>query len=111
LLASKKNPFSDSIRFSDIDFGCNQSSDVRIRIKIPGSISIESLPGNASIQKQDSAISFERNIVVDKGYLMIHDSFILKNAVFIKEDYHDLKVFFDRFYALFNEEILLKKKI
>ncbi|HMH21794.1 MAG TPA: DUF3857 domain-containing protein [Puia sp.] len=105
-----KNPFIDTLRFSDIDFGCNQSSDVQLRIKIPANLSVESLPGNVALYKQDSSILFERKIFMDNGYLTIHNFFILKNAVFIKEDYHDLKAFFDKFYGLFNEEILLKKK-
>jgi hypothetical protein len=108
--AFEKNPFKDSLRFTDIDFGCNQSFHARLRIKIPGIISIESMPADISLQKQDSSIFFGRKIRSDGGFVVIDNSFILKNAVFIKEDYPALKAFFDKFYALLNEEIVLKKK-
>jgi hypothetical protein len=105
-----KNPFKDTTRFSDIDFGCNQSYDVRIRIKMPNNFSIEDLPKDISIQKEDSNVLFERTINKQSNSLVIHDSFILKSAIFPKDDYSSLKSFFDKVYVLINEEILLKKK-
>jgi hypothetical protein len=108
--AFKKNPFKDTARFSDIDFGSNQSIDVEARIQIPKNFIVESLPKDISIQKKDSAIAFERKIVLDGGTLLVHHFFVVKNTVFIKEEYRDLKSFFDRFYALLGEDILLKRK-
>ena len=105
-----KNPFKDTARFSDIDFGCNQSYDILMRIKVPNNFSIEDLPKDVSIQKEDSSALFERSISKQSNnLLLIHDSFILKNAIFPKEDYPALKSFFDKVYTLINEEILLKK--
>lgn len=105
----RKNPFKDSERFSDIDFGCNQSFDVRIDIKVPIGISVESIPENISFSKLDSNILFERKISVENSTLTIHSLFVLKNAVFNKGDYPDLKSFFDKFYSSLSEEILFKK--
>jgi hypothetical protein len=106
----KKNPFTDSVRFSEIDFGCNQSMDARISIRLPKNISVESLPKDISIWKDDSTILFERKISADNGYLLINNSFILRHAVFIREEYPSIKSFFDKFYGLLNEEIILKKR-
>jgi hypothetical protein len=105
----KKNPFRDSVRYSDIDFGCNQSINIRMRVKVARNFSVEGLPGGISIQKQDSTISFKRNVFMEGNYLVIENSFLLKNAIFIKEDYASVKSFFDRFYTIQNEDILLKK--
>jgi hypothetical protein len=104
-----KNPFNDSVRYSDIDFGCSQSVDIRMRIKVAGNFLAEDLPGVISIQKQDSTISFKRNVFLEGNYLVIENAFLLKNAIFIKEDYASVKSFFDRFYAIQNEDISLTK--
>jgi len=61
----KKDPFIDSVRYSDIDFGCNQSIRIRMRIKISRNFLAEGLPGEISIQKQDSTISFKRNVFME----------------------------------------------
>jgi hypothetical protein len=105
----KKNPFKDSARYSDIDFGCNQSIRIRMRIQLAGNVLAEGLPGSISIQKQDSTISFKRNVFMEGNYLIIENSFLLRNAIFIKEDYASVRSFFDRFYTIINEDIALKK--
>src|SRR5579872_3538265 len=56
----KKDPFKDSVRYSDVDFGSSQSFTSRMRIKLARNFSAEGLPGPLHIQKEDSAISFTR---------------------------------------------------
>ena len=46
----------------------------------------------------------------ESDHMLIRNYFVIKNANFIKEDYGDLKAFFDKFYSLFNDEIILKSK-
>lgn len=104
-----KNPFMDSVRYSDVDFGCNQSFTARMRIRLAGNFALESRPDDRVIWKSDSSISFKRKVFMEGAYLVVENSFVLKNAIFIKEDYPDLKSFFDKFYALQNEDIALKK--
>jgi len=62
------------------------------------------------LQKNDSSISFERNIYTDGNVVFIRNSFDIKNAIFIKEDYSSLKAFFALFYRSLNEQIILKRK-
>ena len=60
--------------------------------------------------KTDSTISFTMTIVQEFDHILIRYYFVIKNANFIKEDYADLKTFFDKLYSLFNDEIILKSK-
>jgi len=104
-----RNPFIENIRYSDIDFGSSQSFITEIRIKTPLNVSVEGLPKDIALYKKDSAISFVRTIVFEKNSLLIRSQFVMKNAIFIKEDYADVKGFFDKFYSLMNGEVILKK--
>jgi hypothetical protein len=70
---------------------------------------VESLPGNVALYKNDSTICFERKLSVEDRYLVISNSLTIRNAIYIKEDYAMLKAFFDKFYALTNEQVVLKK--
>ena len=108
-LGFTKNPFMDSVRYSDVDFGCNQTVTTRIRVNLAGNFSLESMPEDRVIWKDDSSISFKRKVFMEGNHLIIENSFVLKNAIFIKDDYATLKAFFDKFYAIETEEIPLRK--
>ena len=108
--AIQKDPFKDTVRNSDVDFGCNQSLSTRLRIRLPENFSVESLPQNVAIYKNDSTICFERKLSVEDRYLNISNSLTIRNTIYIKEDYAALKAFFDKFYALTNEQVVLKKR-
>jgi hypothetical protein len=110
-LEFRKNPFIDSVRYSDVDFGCNQSFSTRVRIKLAANFSVDLLPADRVLWKSDSSISFIKKVFKEGKYLVIESSFLMKNSIFIKEDYVSLKSFFDKFYAIQNEEIpLIKSK-
>jgi hypothetical protein len=107
--AIQKDPFTDTVRYSDVDFGCNQSLSTQLRIRLPENFSVESLPRSVALYKNDSTICFERKLSVEDRYLVISNSLIIRNTIYIKEDYAALKAFFDKFYALTNEQVVLKK--
>ena len=74
----------------------------------------ELLPPNSLIKVNPNPVK-KVIIMVTKEYhcladILIRNYFVIKNANFIKEDYGDLKTFFDKFYSLFNDEIILKSK-
>jgi hypothetical protein len=109
-LGFKRNPFTDSVRYSDVDFGCNQSYTSRLRIKLARNFSLESMPEDRLIQNPDSNIVFKRRVYMEGSYLIVENSFLLKNTIFIKEEYGSLKSFFDRFYAFQNDVIPIKRR-
>jgi Domain of Unknown Function with PDB structure (DUF3857) len=104
-----KNPFIENVRYSDIDFGSNQSFVTEILIKMTPNISIESLPKDIALYKNDSTIFFVRTVITGSNYILIRNNYVIKKAIFIKEDYANLKSFFDKFYSLLNENIIVKK--
>jgi len=106
----KKNPFIENERYTDIDFGSSQLFSTKIDLKIPKYLTIENIPKDITMYKTDSTISFRRTIVQESDHILIRNYFVIKNANYIKEDYADLKTFFDRFYSLFNDQIILKSK-
>jgi hypothetical protein len=105
----RKNPFVDSARYSDIDFGCSKSIRVQINLETPDIFSVD-LPRDTLVQMKDSGISFQRKTVASRGRIEVSYIFLLKNALYSREEYRDIKSFFDKFYVLMNEEIYLTKK-
>ncbi|HLY68759.1 MAG TPA: DUF3857 domain-containing protein [Puia sp.] len=106
----KKNPFRDTSRLSDIDFGCRQSYFMSIHLKTPDNFLIEDFPKRTAIRMQDSSIMFRREVFQENNEILIRATFTLNDSYFTKENYAAVKMFFDKIYALINEEILLKKK-
>lgn len=106
----KKNPFRDTLRLYDIDFGCRQSYFISIHLKTSDNFLIEDFPKRTSIRMEDSSILFRRDVFAENNEILIRATFTVNDSYFSKENYSALKVFFDKVYALINEEILLKKK-
>lgn len=106
----RKNPFVDSVRHTDIDFGCNQYYANSIYINIPKNFSVEEVPKSIVIRTEDSAIIYNRQFYVTENAVVIRSSFELNYAQFGKENYPALKTFFEKVYALANQQIVLKKK-
>jgi hypothetical protein len=106
----RKNPFKDSIRYSDVDFGCNQSYVTRILVAVPQNFDIEDVPKSITIRTEDSSIIFKREFLTANNQVLIRHSFSFNRALFSSDEYTGLKTFFDKVYALINEQIVLKRK-
>ena len=106
----KKNPFTDTARLYDVDFGCTQSYFMSLNLKVADNFSIEGLPKGISIRMQDSSILFRREIFQGNNELLIRNTFTINNSYFDKDNYSAVKSFFDKVYALINDQVLLKKK-
>lgn len=104
------NPFKESNRLTDIDFGCNQELVLQLNIEVPESYTPDFLPTSLIIRAPDSSFLFRRSVKFDKGRLIYYQKFEISQPVFDKEQYPGIKEFFDRVYALMAEEIVLKKK-
>ncbi|MEP7320220.1 MAG: DUF3857 domain-containing protein, partial [Panacibacter sp.] len=106
----RKNPFTDSTRYSDIDFGCNQYYSTNMHIMIPENFTVEEVPASKTIRMSDSSIIFKRAIFSTSDAVVIRNTFELNYYMFEKEGYPALKEFFKKIYALINEQIVLKRK-
>lgn len=106
----KKNPFSDTARFSDIDFGCNQSYSTSLRLNISPVFTVEEIPNSILIRTEDSSILFRRQFFSSGNLLLVRNTFTINRAVFDKEEYGGIRSFFEKVYALLQDQVLLKKK-
>jgi hypothetical protein len=107
----KKNPFGEKERHSDIDLGSSQTYSMTIHLTVANNFSIESIPNAVSIRMADTSMAFKREVFQQENQLLIRTNFTINNYYFGKESYLGIKSFFEKVYALINEEILLKKKI
>lgn len=105
-----KNPFTDSIRRSDVDFGSALSHKVHIEIAIPKNLNVEELMRNKTIRTADSSIAFTCFTDYKNDTLYINSSFEVNDPIFYKEDYEMVRQFFKNVYILLNNQVLLKRK-
>ncbi len=110
LMSFKKNPFNDTSRKTDIDFGSKQSYTTLMSIKLPANFIVSELPPDKNIAMIDSAIVFTRSYYQDNEGLQIKMGLRVNRPFFIKEEYAGMKDFFDKIYALLNDNILIKRK-
>jgi hypothetical protein len=108
VLNHPKRIFTDSLRLTDIDFGCNQLYGFSMHIMVPPNFSIEGLPANKVMISEDSSMMFTREFQVSGRDLLILNSFKLNKSMFRKEEYPMLKRFFDKMNALVGEQVILR---
>lgn len=106
----KKNPFKDTTRMYDIDFGCAQTYSTSMNVGVAANFTIDEVPKSISIRMSDSSILFKREIFSSGSQIVIRNSFTVNRSRFDKDEYSGVKSFFDKVYALINEQIILKKK-
>ncbi len=106
----KKDPFKDSSRVSDIDFGTGQSYSTKLVVSVPDNFAVEELPKPVFVHTADSGIVFKREIISTAGQVIVNNSININRASFTKEEYKTVKSFFDKIYALINEQVVLKRK-
>jgi hypothetical protein len=57
----------------------------------------------------DSSITFKMEILASGRQLLVRSNFTINRPVFEKTEYGGLKAFFDKVYALLNQQVVLKK--
>ena len=106
----RKNPFTDNERHSDIDFGCKQQFITYLIIDVPEKFKVEEIPKGIVLRTSDSAIFFRKDVAYANDEIQMRYDFKINNPLFEKENYAAIKQFFDKIYAIINQQILLKKK-
>ncbi len=106
----RKNPFTDTARRANIDFGCNQLYSVDMYITFPGNFEVSEIPANKEIRLPDTSVSFRRFIAVQNNTLVVRNYFGLQNAIYTAAQYPFVKQVFEKIYGLLNEQIVLKRK-
>ncbi len=105
-----KNPFTDSTRISDIDFGASSASVVQIKIALPKEIKAEEFPKSKEIYNEDSSVVFTYRNDINKDSIIITSTIDIKRPIFEKQEYASIKKTFENIYSLLNNQILLRRK-
>lgn len=106
----RKNPFADSARSYSIDFTSKQYLKTALLITIPDNYEIDFIPGNTRLRMADSSIMFERIIHKSDDKIYFVNKMEIFYPIFDKEEYPDIREFFNKMYAMLTEQIILKKK-
>lgn len=104
------NPFTDSARISEVDFGASTASAVQIEIALPKGIQLEELPKNKEIYTPDSSILFVYHNEMKGDTIRIGSSIEIKKPIFSKQEYAFLKQTFEKIYSQLNNQVLLHRK-
>jgi hypothetical protein len=111
LLSGKKdNPFKSERRNTHIDMLCNQELSFSLQLQLPPSFSVENLPKNIIVRAPDSSFYFKRMASASNDMVFLSQVFEIKTPIFHRDDYAGVKEFFERAFALMEEEIVFKKK-
>ena len=106
-----KNPFYSDERFSDIDFGYRDNYAVYGVYKLPAGYKVDALPKTISIVMPDQSMIFKRTVAQDNDNGTILVKYVLnhRKTLYFREDYGDIRSFYNKMYDLLNEQIVLKK--
>lgn len=106
----RKNPFTDSIRYSSIDFNSRQYLKTTMYITIPDLYEVDHLPQNIRLRMADSSILFERRFYVEKNKIFFQNTMEVLYPFFEKEEYPGVRDFFSRLYSMVADQIVLRRK-
>ncbi len=110
LSSFRKNPFSDSVRYTDIDMGSNQLFSIYLHLSIPDEFIIDDLPANILIRSNDSSMLFKREILRQANVLVIRSTFDIKRTIYSKEEYPGIREYFKKIYGVISDQVVLKKR-
>jgi hypothetical protein len=108
--SKRENPFVKESRNTDIDFGCKQELTLKLNLSIPATFQVDFNPKSIIVRSPDTSFIFKRTVFSDADGISLQQTFEIKKPVFYKEEYTGVLEFFNKVYALMNEEIILKKK-
>jgi hypothetical protein len=105
-----KNPFTDTVRKTDIDFVASISSSVHMEITLPKEIKVEELSKDKEMRARDSSVAFSYHNEIKNDVIYVNSSFDIYKPIFDKGEYADLKKNFKSIYSLSNNQILLQSR-
>ena len=103
------NPFLNTTRSSDIDFGWRDNAIINGIFKIPSNYKIDVLPKNINLMMPDSSITFKRVVNEQDGVVTVRYVINHKKSLYFKSDYPEFYAFYKKMFELLNEQIVLKK--
>lgn len=104
------NPFIAEERYTDIDYGYNQSYKVVGKIYIPDGFEFEELPKNMKMIMPDTSIVLSRMMQADSNSLDLKLTVDFLKPFYAANMYPYFQEFYKKLFATLNEQVVIKKK-
>jgi uncharacterized protein DUF3857/transglutaminase superfamily protein len=104
----EKNPFTSSIRFTNVNFGYPHELLLEAYIKLPANSKTDDLPKDQVMENNSKTIRLFREIRSENGQLTVKISFVRNTTLVLAEDYKELKEFYKKMVDMMNEPIVVK---
>lgn len=106
----EKNPFIAEERYTDVDYGYNQSYKVIGKIYIPDGFEFEELPKNIKMIMPDTSIVLSRMMQTDANSIDLRLTIDFLKPFYAAEMYPYFQEFYKKLFATLNEQVVIKKK-
>ncbi len=106
----EKNPFIADERYTDIDFGYNQSYTLVGKIYIPDGYEFEELPKNIKMIMPDTSIVLKRMMQTDENSVDLRVTVDFVKPYYAAADYPEFQEFYKKLFDVLNEQLVIKKK-
>jgi hypothetical protein len=106
----EKNPFIADERYTDIDFGYNQSYTLVGKIFIPDGYQFEELPKNVKMIMPDTSIVLQRLMQVTDNSIDLRVTVDFVRPFYSVVAYPAFQEFYKKLFAVLNEQVVIKKK-
>jgi len=103
----EKNPFSSSVRFTNVNFGFPYNVIVEEKIKLPEGVKVE-LPEDKVLVSNDNNIQAVRQVRFEGGELTVLIRFTQTTTLVTADAYKGMKEFYKEMTDMLNEPIVLK---
>lgn len=104
-----ENPFKMDVRNYPIDFGYNKDNTVISTIIIPENYSIKELPATVNLKLPGNDASYLFEVTKVGSNIKMTSRFTINKALFLENEYFNLKEFYNQMIKKQNEPIILKK--
>ncbi len=105
----EENPFKIDDRMYPVDFGYPMEDRIIYSFYIPEGWQVESLPERIILSLPDEKCKFQYVVQETGGRIMISQTFIIKETMFLPDSYASLKDFFKMIIDKQQEQIVLKR--
>jgi len=103
----EKNPFTSSIRFTNVNFGYPYQTNLHGSIKLPAGAKID-LPDDKILFSADNTIRLARQVKLEKDELKINIYFFQSATLVKAESYNGLRDFYKSMVDMLNEPLVVK---
>jgi hypothetical protein len=108
--AEEINPFTSKTREFPVDFGCPIEKMFIIKITLPDEFVVDELPQSKIFRLPDNSAKYTYNATQAANIVSITANFQINKALFVTDEYQDLREFYNQVIAKQAEQIVLKKK-